>query len=301
MGEAEAKLRLDQFLVKKGVPLSRSKIQTFIKEGHCLIDGTTNTKPRYSLRQGESVCFTQPEEEVSSLPQPESIPLSILFEDSDLIVVDKPSGMVVHPGSGNDSGTLVNALLHHCEGQLSQLADPDRPGIVHRLDKDTSGCIVAAKSDRAYLSLVEQFSTRRTNKFYVAVVAGTPTEQSGIIKTNIGRHPVNRQKMANVTPPAGKEAITRFEVLRSDPKGNWSWVKCKIETGRTHQIRVHMKESLQCPILADPIYANVKRQKPKLPRLMLHARELQFNHPDDDRLLKFEAAIPEEFAPFAPE
>lgn len=293
--------RLDRFLpaalARAGGPeLSRAAAQNWIREGAVLLNGKP-AQPKHSLSGGDVIEVFPPEEKARELVG-ETIPLSILFEDEDLIVVDKAPGLVVHPGAGNESGTLVNALLHHCQGRLSRLADPDRPGIVHRLDKETSGCLVAAKSDRAYGSLVAQFSGRETGKEYLAVTEGIPAEAAGHIVTRIGRHPVNRQRMAVVAEPAGKEAITDYEVLRSDAREGWATLRCIIHTGRTHQIRVHLKEVLHCPILGDTIYAQVRRQKTRVDRLMLHARVLEFHHPVTAARLRFEAPVPEAFAPF---
>lgn len=292
--------RLDRFLAgamaDRGDPVSRATIQGWIREGAVTVNGAA-VKPRHALVAGDGILVRIPEE-VSGEILPEEIALSILHEDEDIVVVDKPSGLVVHPGSGNPGGTLVNALLHHTGGQLSRLADEDRPGIVHRLDKDTSGCLVAAKSDRAYRSLVEQFSGRETEKEYLAVVAGVPDSPEGTIRNRIGRHPVNRQRMAVVEEPAGKEAITDYRVLRSDKEGRWAALSCVIHTGRTHQIRVHLKECVRCPILGDVIYGQPSRQKVKVDRLLLHARRLGFTHPASGVRVVFEAPVPPEFGPF---
>jgi 23S rRNA pseudouridine1911/1915/1917 synthase len=292
--------RLDRWLPAAlaaiGCGLSRAAVQDLIKSGAVVVGGRT-VKPSHPVAAGEEIVVTITPERSTEL-HGEEIPLSILFEDDDLIVVDKPPGLVVHPGSGNPGGTLVNALLHHCQGKLCALAGEDRPGIVHRLDKETSGCLVAAKSEAAYHSLVAQFSGRETEKEYLAVTEGVPAKEEGTITTNIGRHPVNRQKMAVVAPPAGKEAITDYRVLRSDPHGNWAALQCVIHTGRTHQIRVHLKEVLRRPILGDTIYAQISRQKEKAGRLMLHARRLGFRHPVSGEFLRFEAPLPEAFQRF---
>ena len=233
-------------------------------------------------------------EPAAALPQ--QIPLSVLYEDSHLIVVDKESGMVVHPAAGNPDGTLVNALLHHC-GDLSGIGGVERPGIVHRLDKDTSGCIVVAKNDAAHLSLTSQFAARGTAKLYLAVVQGCPAEPRGTVFTNIGRHPVNRLKMAVVNPGSGKPAITDYEVLHYDAATDSSLVLCTLHTGRTHQIRVHMLH-LGHPLIGDPIYAHPRRQKARPGRLMLHAWRLAFNHPADGRRISLQAPIPPEYTPW---
>lgn len=292
--------RLDRFLPgaleSSGYVFSRAVVQGLIKNGAVLVNGKA-VKPRHAVASGDAVTVEFPEERPEK-PQAEEIEISVLYEDDDIIVVDKQAGLVVHPASGNLDGTLVNALLHHCGGKLCELAGEDRPGIVHRLDKDTSGCIVAAKSERAYRSLVAQFSGRETGKEYLAVTNGIPTQTRGTIENRIGRHPVNRQKMAVLEPPAGKEAVTDFEVICQDENGNWATVKCVIHTGRTHQIRVHLKECLHAPILGDPIYGQPSRQKVKVGRLMLHARRLQFQHPATGAEVIFEAEVPPEFVPF---
>ncbi len=297
---AGASGRVDRFLGEalSHSGLSRSVLQELIKSGAVLVNGS-RVKTRYAVMAGDEVVVSIPEP-TSDVPEAEEILLTVLFEDDDLIVVNKPHGIVVHPGSGNSSGTLVNGLLHHCGGRLSTLADLDRPGIVHRLDKDTSGCLVAAKSDVAYESLVAQFSGRETGKVYFAVTHRVPANVSGTVHNQIGRHPVNRQKMAVLEPPAGKEAITDYEVVHSDSSGKWALVKCIIHTGRTHQIRVHLKEALHCPILGDPIYGAKGKGITKVDRLMLHSAKLSFTHPVTAERLTFEAVLPEVFAEFLP-
>ena len=292
--------RLDRYLPSAmagiGEEISRAHLQILIKEGRVTLNRRI-VKPRSAVAEGDLIVVSRPNT-VKTAPRGEVIDLSILYEDDEIIVVDKPSGLVVHPASGNLDGTLVNALLHHCAGKLSGLAGEDRPGIVHRLDKDTSGCLVAAKSDAAYHSLVGQFSERETGKEYVAVTDGIPAAASGTITNRIGRHPVNRKKMAVVTAPAGKEAVTDFTIIRSNEANKWASLRCVIHTGRTHQIRVHLKESLRCPILGDPIYSQISKQKTKVPRLMLHARSLTFRHPLSGTEITCEAPLPAEFLPY---
>jgi 23S rRNA pseudouridine1911/1915/1917 synthase len=300
VGPAEAGERLDRVLPARlragGIDVSRSLLQQWIRDGLVTVNGAA-VKPRHSLVEGEKVDVAIPEKESREIA-PEPIPLTILHEDEDIIVIDKAPGLVVHPGSGNPRGTLVNALLHHCEGGLCELAGEDRPGIVHRLDKDTSGCLVAAKSERAYRSLVEQFSRRETGKEYIAVTRGIPVEREGTIEARIGRNPGNRQKMAVIPASGGKEAITDYRVLRSDEEERWACLSCIIHTGRTHQIRVHLKECLRTPILGDEIYGNRSRETVRASRLMLHAWKLSFRHPASGEVMRFEAQLPREFDSF---
>lgn len=292
--------RLDRFLpaylAARGKIVSRAVLQALIRDGGVTVNGKV-VKPKHTVAAGDLMRVVMVPERHAG-PLAEKIDLSVLFEDHDIIVVDKPPGLVVHPAAGNLDGTLVNALLHHCSGKLCKIAGEDRPGIVHRLDKDTSGCLVAAKSELAYHSLVSQFSGRETGKEYVAVTDGVPLLPAGTISNRIGRHPVNRQKMAILEAPAGKEAVTDYQVLRSCESGRWASLLCVIHTGRTHQIRVHLKESLGCPILGDPIYAQISRQREKVDRLMLHAWHLTFKHPVSGELLSFEAPLPEAFLRF---
>ena len=289
--------RLDRFLARASSDLSRSRLQSLIKSGHVEVNAEVVKKPRHSLASGDRIRIEIPPPDSVEL-LPEDIPLSVLFEDDYLIVVDKPAGLVVHPGAGNAGGTLVNALLYHCGGQLSRAGDSDRPGIVHRLDKETSGCLVAAKNDDAYLDLVRQFSGREVGKTYRCVVQGVPDPPEGHIENRIGRHPVSRQRMAVLEEPAGKLAITDYEVLNSASDGSWSAIRCEIHTGRTHQIRVHMKETLKSPILGDEIYAQPKRQLVKTSRMLLHAWKLAFENPATGERIAFESTLPEPFDPF---
>ncbi len=285
--------RLDRFLHARVPDLSRARLQSLIRDGLALLNGKT-TKPGAALKAGDRVSLTIPDPEPVGLVA-QDIPLAILFEDEDIIVINKPAGLVVHPAAGNPDGTLVNALLHHCD-DLSGIGGETRPGIVHRLDKDTSGCIVVAKHDRAHRRLTEAFSDRRIAKTYLAVVNGTPAQDSGVQRNFIGRHPVDRKRMAVLYDGAGKEAVTEWE--RLGVHQGCALIRCRLLTGRTHQIRVHMKEGLGCPILGDPIYGHPSRQKVGTSRLMLHAWRLAFNHPMSERPLSFEASVPPEFQPW---
>lgn len=292
--DADGKTRLDQYLVTILPDLSRSRIQALIKSGDVLVDGNS-AKAKSTVDRGMTIQIHIPEPE-SAKALPQDIPLSILYEDQDVVVINKDSGMVVHPAAGNQDGTVVNALLHHC-GDLAGIGGVERPGIVHRLDKDTSGCLVVAKNDQAHLSISTQFAERSTEKLYLAVVQGCPKERTGTVFTHIGRHPVNRMKMAVVNPGSGKAAITDWEVLCHDPSTDSSLVLCTLHTGRTHQIRVHMLH-LGHPLIGDPIYANPKRQNASPGRLMLHAWRLCFNHPHSGERMELEAPIPPEYTPW---
>lgn len=288
--------RMDAFLAARLADLSRSRIQTLIREQYILVNGQP-AKPRDSLKLGDRITIALPEA-VPLDAAPQDIPLDILFEDDDLVVLNKAPGMVVHPAPGNPDGTLVNALLHHCKGKLSGIGGVERPGIVHRLDKDTSGCLVVAKSDVAHQSLVTQFSERSTmEKLYLAVSQGVPKPAVDTIFTNIGRHPVNRQKMAVVNPPGGKSAITDYQVLYSDPASVTALVLCHLHTGRTHQIRVHLHHK-GTPLVGDPIYGKPSKIAEQTGRLMLHAWRLSFEHPVTRKRHFFESPIPSEYAPW---
>ncbi len=286
--------RLDAYLAAELPDLSRSRIQALIREQHILLNGKP-AKPRDSVKSGDSISLALPEA-VPDIAAPQDIPLDILFEDEHILVLHKEHGIVVHPAPGNPDGTLVNALLHHCKGQLSGIGGIERPGIVHRLDKDTSGCLVVAKTDAAHQSLTTQFSERSSmEKLYLAVTHGIPPKEKDTIFTHIGRHPVNRQKMAVINPPGGKTAITDYETLATDSATKTALVLCHLHTGRTHQIRVHMHH-IGTPILGDPIYG--KKHELPTPRLLLHAWQLTFNHPVSGKKIHFTAPPPEDFRPW---
>ena len=288
--------RIDAFLAARLAELSRSRIQTLIREQYIQINGHP-AKPRDAVKLGDRITIVLPEA-VPLDNAPQDIALEILFEDDDLVVLNKASGMVVHPAPGNPDGTLVNALLHHCKGKLSGIGGVERPGIVHRLDKDTSGCLVVAKSDVAHQSLVTQFSERSTmEKLYLAVTQGIPKPAKDTIFTHIGRHPVNRQKMAVVNPPGGKTAITDYEILATDAASITALILCHLHTGRTHQIRVHLHHK-GAPLVGDPIYGKPSKTSEQTGRLMLHAWRLTFNHPVTGKRHRFEAPIPHEFKPW---
>jgi 23S rRNA pseudouridine1911/1915/1917 synthase len=278
--------RLDHYLAAELPQLSRSRIQALIKDGHIRVEGK-QVKPGEKVRLGQHVTVEEPEPTPVANAAPEEIPLDILFEDDDLVVLNKAPGIVVHPAAGNPSGTLVNALLHHCKS-LSGIGGELRPGIVHRLDKETSGCLVVAKNDAAHQALSKQFAEREVLKIYLALAAGAFSKKSGVIETSIGRHPVHRKKMAVVTEGRGRNAVTDYRVLRELPGA--SLVKCTLHTGRTHQIRVHLKH-LGHPLLGDELYG----KRGAYPRQMLHAWKLGFKHPRTGEWLQFQAAIPADF------
>ena len=286
--------RIDQFLVSRLPELSRSRIQSLLKSGDILLNDT-KAKAKQQVSSGDTIKVVIPEPEAAEA-QPQDIPLDVLYEDEDIIVVNKAHGMVVHPAAGNADGTLVNALLFHCKGQLAGIGGVERPGIVHRLDKDTSGCLIAAKNDAAHQSLVNQFADRNTEKRYLTVVQSQPNKDQDSIFTHIGRHPVNRLKMAVVNPGSGKTAITDYQVRHTAADGT-TLVLCDLHTGRTHQIRVHMLH-IGTPILGDPIYSKPARQATQPGRLMLHAWQLVITHPRSGERMEFEAPIPEPFHPW---
>ena len=288
--------RLDQFLAELS-ELSRSQAKELIEEGLVKVDGQPVKKPSRKVKEGEVVEFEVPEPQPLEL-KPQNIPLEVLYEDKDLIVINKPPGLVVHPAPGHYEGTLVNALLYHCK-DLSGIGGALRPGIVHRLDKDTAGLIVVAKSELAHQSLVNQFKERKVGRFYRALVCGIPKKEYDRIILPIGRDRFDRKKFSpNTSSP--KEAITNYWVVEKFPKFGVSEVKCKLETGRTHQIRVHMS-SMGHPLLGDRTYGyrSTKLKDEKLKRLVdemgmhaLCAYYLAFEHPRTGRWLEFEVEPP---------
>ncbi len=290
---ADSGLRLDKYLTQRLPELSRTRVQDLIKDGHVTLNGVV-PKMGATLKVGDAISLTIPEIAPVEI-KAQDIPLTILFEDSDIVVIDKPPGLVVHPAEGNPDGTLVNALLHHI-GDLSGIGGEMRPGIVHRLDKDTSGCIVVAKNDIAHRRLTEAFAERRLTKIYLAAINGVPKEASGRIQNSLGRHPVDRKRMSILYDGSGKEAVTEW--TRLSEYSGCALIQCRLLTGRTHQIRVHMKETLGFPILGDPIYGHPNRQRFPTARLMLHAWKLAFQHPIHDQPMCFEAKIPPEYAPW---
>jgi 23S rRNA pseudouridine1911/1915/1917 synthase len=283
----EARLRLDQFLAKRLPEFSRSRLQQLIRDRFVRLNNST-TRPRHIVRGGDKIELTEPPpEKIETLP--EAIPLEILFEDDDLIIINKPAGLVVHPGAGHREHTLVNALLNHCAA-LSGIGGKERPGIVHRLDKETSGCLVVAKNDVTHRDLSKQFAARTVEKIYLALVAGKLPKTAGVIEEKIGRHPVHRKRMS-ATTLRGRAAKTEYRVVRSSDRV--SLVECRLYSGRTHQIRVHLHH-LGHPVLGDKVYA--PRLAKDFPRQMLHAWKLGFRHPRTEEWKSFEAPLPDDFA-----
>lgn len=269
--------------------LSRSYIQKMIKEGRVLVNAGA-VKSSYRMRAGDTVSFCLPESVEPDIAA-ENIPLDILYEDSDVIVVNKPKGMVVHPAAGHYSGTLVNALMYHCGAELSGISGVMRPGIVHRIDRDTTGSVIACKNDAAHNSLAAQLKNHSVNRRYHAILYGVLAEDEGTIDRPIGRHPTDRKKMA-VNERNGKRAVTHYRVLRRFQ--NYTYVECVLETGRTHQIRVHMA-SIGHPILGDEVYAGGRKCPFRLEGQTLHAKILGFVHPRTAVYIETDAPLPEYF------
>ena len=281
-----ARMRLDLFLAKSLPQFSRSRLQQLVRAGFVRVGGAS-IRAHQSVRTGDEIEVIKPPPEKIQT-EPEAIPLAVLYEDDDLIVINKAAGMTVHPGAGHREHTLVNALLHHCP-TLSGIGGKERPGIVHRLDKETSGCLVAAKNDLAHRELSKQFAARTVEKIYLALVAGKLRKETGVIENKIGRHPVHRQRMS-VSSLSGRAAKTEYRVLRSGEQA--SLVECKLHSGRTHQIRVHLHH-LGNPVLGDKIYA--PKFAADFPRQMLHASKLGFRHPRTGERKNFEAPLPDDF------
>ena len=285
-------MRLDRRILELYPDFSRSRIEGLIKAGFVSVNGSVAAKAGQGVSEADAIEVTIPPP-VPAVPEPEDIPLDVVFEDDDLIVVNKPPGLVVHPAPGHFTGTLVNALLHHCP-DLAGIGGVARPGIVHRLDQDTSGLIVVAKSQAAMDGLVKVFAGHRDiEKTYLAVCHGRPRLLAGRIENMIGRHPVDRKRMA-IVEKGGKLAITNWKVLEGCTGASTSLVECRIETGRTHQIRVHMA-SLGCPVIGDKTYGRPaldKRLSPVPARQMLHAWRLKLVHPVTRRPLSLEAPMP---------
>ena len=286
--EADEGLRVDRFVAELNEEISRSYLQKLCKEGLLSVNGKP-VKVSFRLSDGDEVCLHVPEPE-PLLIEPEDIPLSILYEDESLLVVDKPKNMVVHPSAGHTSGTLVNAVLYHCRGQLSGINGVMRPGIVHRIDKDTTGALLICKTDEAHQALASQLKEHSITRRYRAIVRGNLPDEEGVIEGPIGRHPVDRKKMA-INHKNGKPAVTHYKVL--ERFGSDTYVECVLETGRTHQIRVHMA-SIGHPLLGDEVYGSGKCPF-RLQGQVLHAMILGFEHPVSHAYMEFTAPLPDYF------
>jgi len=315
--EAHAGQRLDRFLSETLPDLSRTRVQALIKDGQVASSGATIEDVKYRVKPGDRFELTVPPAVETTLA-PEAIPLNVLYEDDCLLVIDKPAGLVVHPGAGQPHGTLVNALIAHCGDSLSGIGGVARPGIVHRLDKDTSGLMVVAKTDKAHRSLAKQFAdhgrTGALERGYLALVWGAPSRPHGVINAPVGRHPTSRTKMAVLPADKGRHAVTHWRVVETygnDKDGPLaSLIECTLETGRTHQVRVHLAH-FGHPLIGDPLYARgFKSKLRKLPaplqsriaaikRQALHAGRLAFVHPETRTLLEFNSPQPDDLSDIA--
>ena len=278
-------VRIDKYIEIDGV--TRSQVQKLIEEGNIIVNGNT-VKTNYKLKANDVIEVTLPDPEYADIT-PEDIHLDIVYEDSSLLVINKPQGMVVHPAPGNYSGTLVNALMFHCKDDLSGINGVMRPGIVHRIDKDTSGLLLVAKTNEAHLSLAEQIKDKTVKREYECIVSGNLTAKKGTVDAPIGRHPTSRLKMA-VTPKNSKHAVTHFEVIQF--LNDATHLCCRLETGRTHQIRVHM-QYMGHPVLGDPVYAN--KNPYNLIGQALHAKTIGFVHPVTNEYMEFTKPAPDYF------
>lgn len=280
--------RIDSFLNENLEDLSRSYIQKLMKDGKILINGKS-VKSSYKVNIGDEIMVTVPEPEELSI-EPEDIPLDILYEDEDILVVNKPKGMVVHPSPGHYSHTLVNAILYHCKGRLSGINGVIRPGIVHRIDMDTTGSLLICKNDQAHQILAEQLKEHCITRKYHAIVHGNFKEEKGCVNAPIGRHPRDRKKMSTKASN-GRPAVTHYKVL--ERFGSFTYIECELETGRTHQIRVHMS-SIGHPILGDTVYGPAKCPF-SLQGQTLHAKILGIHHPSTGEYMEFDAPLPQYF------
>lgn len=282
----DAQMRIDKYISDNIAELTRSAVQRLCESGEILVNGRVPAK-NYKIRTGDTVCFRIPDPQPMDAV-PENIPLDIVYEDSDLLVVNKPKGMVVHPAHGNYNGTLVNALLYHCGESLSGINGVIRPGIVHRIDKNTSGLLIVAKNDASHLKLAEQIKAHSFTREYEAVASGYFKETSGIVDAPIGRHKTDRKKMC-VTAENSRNAVTHYEVLHQF--GGYAHVRLKLETGRTHQIRVHLAY-IGHPVLGDDVYGKPYKG---IDGQCLHARKIGFIHPSTGEYMEFTSPLPDYF------
>ena len=287
--QEEQGIRIDRYLASRLPDYSRSFLQKLVGEGQVLAEGKP-VKSNYKISAGEQISLSVPDA-VEPEIVPEPIPLDILYEDASLLVINKPKGMVVHPCPGHYSGTLVNALMYHCKDQLSGINGVMRPGIVHRIDQNTTGSLVVCKTDAAHRFLAQQLKDHSITRKYRAIVHGNLKEEEGTVNAPIGRHPVDRKKMA-VNERCGRNAVTHYRVL--ERFGSFTYLECRLETGRTHQIRVHMA-SIDHPLLGDDVYGPSRCPIPGLTGQTLHAMTLGFIHPETGTYMEFEAPLPEYF------
>lgn len=292
LGVQQKAERLDRYLADQLPDLSRSRIQKLIEQGQVQVNGQVCGSKKGALNVGDRISVSIPEAKPLDL-QPEAIPLDILYEDAHLIILNKPIGLVVHPAPGHEDGTLVNALLAHCGDQLAGIGGVQRPGIVHRLDKDTSGAIAIAKTDQAHQRLQAQFKTKTARREYLAVVYGSPSTPSGTVDAPIGRHLIDRKKMAVVPEEkTGRRAITHWQI--EERLGNCTLMRFQLETGRTHQIRVH-SAYIGHPVVGDPLYGSGRSIGVNLTGQALHAWKLRLQHPLSEEWVEAIAPLPEEF------
>ena len=292
--DSQAGDRLDRALAASWPDLSRSRLKQLIEAGAVSMNGTASIDPALRLKIGGVVCLVMPDA-VAAEPQAQDIPLNIVFEDEHLLVINKQAGLVVHPAAGNRDGTLVNALIAHCGSTLSGIGGELRPGIVHRIDKDTTGLMVVAKTEKAHTSLGKQFAAHAVTRVYHALVWGVPRLRAGTIDADLGRSPLNRQKIA-VLRIGGKHARTHYKVIETFGMSA-AMIECRLETGRTHQVRVHMAH-IGHPLIGDPVYGrprSIPGLSLNIARQALHAAVLGFHHPGLDKPVHFESVLPEDF------
>ncbi len=288
VGESEP-IRIDRYLSEQLEDLSRSYLQKLLKDSAVAVNGRT-VKSNYKVSPGDQICLDVPESIEPEIVA-EDMELDILYEDKDIVLINKPKGMVVHPAAGHYSGTLVNGLMAHCREDLSGINGVMRPGIVHRIDMDTTGVLIVCKNDHAHNHIAEQLKNHSITRKYYAVAHGVIRDDTGTIQAPIGRHPVDRKKMS-INEKNGKDAITHFKVLRRFRR--FTYIECQLETGRTHQIRVHMS-SIGHPLLGDQVYGPSKCPFPQLQGQTLHAGVLGIQHPSDGRYMEFQAPLPDYF------
>lgn len=289
MVESSDLQRIDKYLSEQMEELSRSYLQKLLKDGNVKVNGKA-VKSNYKISAGDQICMEIPEATELEI-EAEPMDLDILYEDQDIILINKPKGMVVHPAAGHYTGTLVNGLMHHCKDELSGINGVMRPGIVHRIDMDTTGVLIVCKNDKAHNSIAEQLKIHSITRKYYAIVHGVIKEEDGIVNAPIGRHPVDRKKMS-INEKNGKAAVTHYHVLKRFRR--FTYVECQLETGRTHQIRVHMA-SIGHPLLGDQVYGPAKAPFPGLQGQTLHAGILGIIHPTTGEYMEFHAPLPEYF------